>query len=203
MARKSPADIDMSLVEDNIVDEDSGETRGRNGRMRGGTHKTREAPMHAEVHEARAAVDVEERKLVAPDPREGYAQRWVYVGNATSAGTREQTNWATRMRQGWRPRAIETIPDAHLYELPMLQSAATGHLQMSGYILCEMPVEQHAALVERDNAKADMQEDEGIRGLAAVAAGAAKSLPNQKIYREVEVRVDHKPGRRRPPVMVE
>ena len=46
--------------------------------------------------------------LEAPQPREGYVQRWI----ATSVlGQETPTNVARRMREGWKPRDPKTVKE--------------------------------------------------------------------------------------------
>ena len=50
--------------------------------------------------------------LEAPDPRPGYVQRWVNVGYADES----RHNISKRLREGWRLRTTDTVPDGYMYQ---------------------------------------------------------------------------------------
>ena len=74
--------------------------------------------------------------LEAPQPREGYVQRWI----ATSIlGQETPTNVAKRMREGWSPRDPKSVKDPNYSTLDKGKFA--GYIGGEGMGLCEMPVE--------------------------------------------------------------
>ena len=90
--------------------------------------------------------------LEAPEPRPGYAQRWV----ATMVlGQETPTNVAKRLREGWAPRDVKTIKnDQHF---PTIEHGKfAGHIGIEGMVLCEMPQEM---LNQRNDYYAQMTEN--------------------------------------------
>ena len=60
--------------------------------------------------------------LEAPQPREGYVQRWI----ATSIlGQETPTNVARRMREGWKPRDPKSVKDPNGFSQIGLKSKIT------------------------------------------------------------------------------
>ena len=73
--------------------------------------------------------------LEAPEPRPGYAQRWV----ATMVlGQETPTNVAKRLREGWVPRDPKTVKE--IQHFPTIEHGRfAGHIGIEGMVLCEMP----------------------------------------------------------------
>jgi len=90
--------------------------------------------------------------LEAPEPRPGYAQRWV----ATMVlGQETPTNVAKRLREGWTPRDVKTIKDGQHF--PTIEHGKfAGHIGIEGMVLCEMPQEM---LDQRNDYYAQMTEN--------------------------------------------
>ena len=90
--------------------------------------------------------------LEAPEPRPGYAQRWV----ATMVlGQETPTNVAKRLREGWAPRDVKTIKDGQHF--PTIEHGKfAGHIGIEGMVLCEMPQEM---LDQRNDYYAQMSEN--------------------------------------------
>ena len=90
--------------------------------------------------------------LEAPEPRPGYAQRWV----ATMVlGQETPTNVAKRLREGWAPRDVKTIKDGQHF--PTIEHGKfAGHIGIEGMVLCEMPQEM---LDQRNDYDAQMTEN--------------------------------------------
>ena len=90
--------------------------------------------------------------LEAPEPRPGYAQRWV----ATMVlGQETPTNVAKRLREGWAPRDVKTIKDGQHF--PTIEHGKfAGHIAIEGMVLCEMPQEM---LDQRNDYYAQMTEN--------------------------------------------
>lgn len=76
--------------------------------------------------------------LDAPAPRSGYVQRWVRDGERNEA---DASNWAKKMREGWRPRDPATVPQIH--DLYPTAKMANGRdvIRIAGLVLCEMPAQ--------------------------------------------------------------
>ena len=90
--------------------------------------------------------------LEAPEPRPGYAQRWV----ATMVlGQETPTNVAKRLREGWVPRDVKSIPDGQHF--PTIEHGKfAGHIGIEGMVLCEIPQEM---LDQRNDYYAQMTEN--------------------------------------------
>ena len=90
--------------------------------------------------------------LEAPEPRPGYAQRWV----ATMVlGQETPTNVAKRLSEGWAPRDVKTIKDGQHF--PTIEHGKfAGHIGIEGMVLCEMPQEM---LNQRNDYYAQMTEN--------------------------------------------
>ena len=90
--------------------------------------------------------------LEAPEPRPGYAQRWV----ATMVlGQETPTNVAKRLREGWAPRDVKTIKDGQHF--PTIEHGRFAwHIGIEGMVLCEMPQEM---LDQRNDYYAQMTEN--------------------------------------------
>ena len=73
--------------------------------------------------------------LEAPEPRPGFAQRWV----ATMVlGQETPTNVAKRLREGWVPRDPKTVKELDTF--PTIEHGRfAGHIGIEGMVLCEMP----------------------------------------------------------------
>ena len=79
--------------------------------------------------------------LDAPPPRPGMVQRWV----ATSIlGKETPDNVFKRQREGWNPRASDSVGD---FPIPTINHGQwTGCIGVEGMILCEMPQETHDSM---------------------------------------------------------
>lgn len=75
-------------------------------------------------------------QLYAPDPRDGYTQRWIRI----RLGTREDVNNSSRkFREGWLPRSPDTVSKGDLP--PTTSHPRLGNvIGVEDLILCEMPV---------------------------------------------------------------
>ena len=75
--------------------------------------------------------------LEAPEPRAGMKQRWI----ATMVlGEETPTNVAKRLREGWVPRDIKTVPN--IKHFPTIEHGKfAGYIGIEGMVLCEMPEE--------------------------------------------------------------
>lgn len=76
--------------------------------------------------------------LDAPPARPGYVQRWK---RSELGGAPDTRNWQSALREGWRPRPADTVPDA--FSMMKTHDNGQGVIKAEGLILCEMP--DHAA----------------------------------------------------------
>jgi hypothetical protein len=89
-----------------------------------------------DIHSEEAKPWVRPSSLEAPDPRPGFAQRWIRVG---SMGKDDPTNTARKFREGWRPRPASTLPVN--YHAPTISNGKwAGTIGVEGMVLCEMPL---------------------------------------------------------------
>lgn len=99
--------------------------------------KSREAE---ELHETRDDVSRDEMwsppsMLEAPPAREGFRQRWV---STQILGKDVPQHTMKRFREGWVPRAAETVPAS--FPVPTIEHAQFGDvIGVEGMILCELP----------------------------------------------------------------
>lgn len=90
--------------------------------------------------------------LAAPEPRPGFAQRWIRVA---SRGVDDATNTARKFREGWRPRLAETVPGG--FQLPTISHGHwAGCIGVEGMILCEMPLKLSRTKAEAIKARNDL-----------------------------------------------
>ena len=149
--------------------------------VRGGAaviERVRTAP-RAEIHPAREAEPIHDEtealnwqiptSLAAPAPRPGYVQRWV---RDTADGGDQ--NWLMKYREGWRPRALATIPNLTHYTRGM-STQGQEVARVGTLVLCEMPERvanqrkaHYAGLTKSQNASISKKDDD-----AANAAGQA------------------------------
>ena len=72
--------------------------------------------------------------LDAPPPRPGMAQRWIRFMVGADA---DPKNWSRATREGWKPRAVDNIPEG--FNPPTMNHANFGTVvQVGDVILCEM-----------------------------------------------------------------
>lgn len=87
--------------------------------------------------ETNAIKYVNPTNLDAPSPRAGFVQRWIRDG---SLDPKDQPHWFKKMREGWRPRAADSIPESQRAVYPSMK-AVDGRevIRVAGLVLCEMP----------------------------------------------------------------
>lgn len=109
--------------------------------MHGGMHDTHESEMHFgdEIH----ADDMTKNwapptQLEAPDARPGMVQRWI---RSSLLGKSDAKNISLQGGQGWRPRAMTSVPEEQRKRFPTSKDARTGaEFMVNGdLVLCEMP----------------------------------------------------------------
>lgn len=95
--------------------------------------------------------------LDAPEPRDGYTQRWIRV---RLQNEEDAKNTIKMFRQGWLPRPLETVPDGYLP--PTIQHAKLGGvIGVDDLILCEMPLKK---AIQR-NAYYQARQDRMVEGI--------------------------------------
>ena len=115
-------------------------------------------------------------ELDAPEPRDGYTQRWIRVrlGNEDDA-----RNSMRKFREGWLPRQLDTVPEG--YAPPTFSHSRLGNvIGVEDLILCEMPVRKAMQRNAHYRAKRDRM-IEGIENdLRNVARGGPRIAQSSK-----------------------
>ena len=116
-------------------------SRLREPRMRGAMHEDRDAVQDARNTPRMETTDYTWRRpsnLDAPEPRPGYRQRWVRAEFRSEA---DNLNWQAKVREGWRPRDPQTVPE---YEAFFGQGSHMDKavIRVGGLILMEIPEQQ-------------------------------------------------------------
>ena len=77
-------------------------------------------------------------ELEAPEPRDGYTQRWIRIRHGN---TEDAKNSMKKFREGWLPRELQTVPAG--YAPPTFLHSKLGELiGVDDLILCEMPIKK-------------------------------------------------------------
>ena len=99
-------------------------------------HGSRGAEMRDDtVHEEEEIVWEQSLALQAPPPRKGFRQRFVRV---MLQGKDDHTNISKKLRDGWKPREVATLPKN--YDVPIIESGRfAGFIGIQGGVLMEMP----------------------------------------------------------------
>lgn len=77
-------------------------------------------------------------ELDAPDPRDGFTQRWIRV---KSGNDEDAKNSMKKFREGWLPRSLETCPVGYVPPT-FLHSKLGDVIGVEDLILCEMPIKK-------------------------------------------------------------
>ncbi len=89
----------------------------------------------ADIHAVEDRPWVLGQSLEAPPPRAGMRQRWIRV---STRGVDDPTNVARKMREGWKPRPVESVPAN--FHLPTISNGEwAGCIGIEGSVLMEMP----------------------------------------------------------------
>lgn len=161
--------------------------RLREGRMRLSMHDTRDSEMDIRNLPRATTQDYTWRapmNLDAPEPRPGYAQRWV---RCEFRSEKDNLNWQGKVREGWSPRDPATVPDVESF---FGQNSHMGNavIRVGGLILMEMPVERLAAKRRAVNEATRRQEQSVAMETEKISReGMRSGAP--PIVREEEVRV--------------
>lgn len=101
-------------------------------------HDGHDADLHTEIHDDAFPTDwTPPGALEAPAARSGFNQRWIRFD---LRGKTDAQNIANQVRQGWRPRVMDTIPKGDRKKYQFEKSARFGMCVTSGDLtLCEMP----------------------------------------------------------------
>jgi hypothetical protein len=147
-----------------------------------------EAVLHGEVNGPLHDEWKEPKNLDAPPARAGYVQRWVRVDDRSG---KDMLNMNNKLREGWRPRKLEDVPEEYR-NFPVMKHASLGDvLYVGGCILCEMPRQladsrnrQVKARIARQNRAVETDAD------AASRAGTAAGM--SPIVRDETIRTSHR-----------
>ena len=99
---------------------------------------TRESESRAyeKVHDEEDEPWVRGASLEMPPARPGMDQRWIRFA---IRGQDDSTNWARKMREGWKPRKADTVPED--FPVPRLDHGRmAGLIGIEGSVLCERPM---------------------------------------------------------------
>lgn len=146
-------------------------------------HQTHEAePLHVQ---STLAEWKEPRNLDAPPARPGFVQRWVRVEDRDG---KDALNMNNKLREGWRPRMLETIPQ-EFRDFPIEKHASLGDvLIVGGCVLMEMPQQLADSRNRQVRARIARQNRAVAEDANAVSeAGVRKGMP--PLVREEQQRV--------------
>lgn len=120
------------------------------------TNKTEEAKTDSPDTQVRTPRSIESREidqrpmswdtagnLPEPDPQEGLVFRWI---RTALLGQTDNPNVSRRMREGWKPVALEDHPELQIHmQDHNSEWAKKGHIEIGGQLLCKMSQERAAA----------------------------------------------------------
>ena len=114
--------------------------------------------------------------LDAPPPRPGMVQRWVRV---QLKGADDPRNRTRRLREGWKPRALDSIPEDWV-GFGMNQGDVKGAFVVDDLMLCEMP-ERIAIQRRKHYARMTAQQMEAVEAdLESAQVGGHRILRSHK-----------------------
>ena len=114
--------------------------RLREPMLRGAAHDDREAVADGRNTPRMETSDLTWRpptSLDAPQPRPGYAQRWIRTG--FRGGEMDTINVQGKDREGWRPRDPKTINPGDVYFLSNNAHLSGAELRVGALVLYEIP----------------------------------------------------------------
>lgn len=151
-----------------------------------------------DARDAQAVHELQDEPWVNPvslpyiPPRRGMVQRWIRVAIRSEA---DPVNTARKMREGWKPRMANTVPEN--VPVPRIETGKyAGCIGVEGSILCEMPTERNDARNKYFSNKNQRQTDAIDARLAQESDargsgfGPAKVERSTKVVREVAVAAD-------------
>lgn len=159
-------------------------------RARAPAHETRayETWTDEAVHALEDKPWVAATSLDAPPARNGFRQRWVRVG---MFGTDDPTNTARKMREGWRPRAADSVPEG--FHLPTISHGQwAGCIGIEGSVLCERPIrladkQREAIRNKTDNITNSLETELQAQSHASMPISQSRT---SKVVREVKAADD-------------
>jgi len=145
-----------------------------------------------EVHEYEDEPWVNPASLPYIEPRPGMVQRYIRVA---VRGEADPVNTARKVREGWQPRRVDTVPKN--VPVPKIESGKyAGCIGVEGMILMEMPIARNDArnkyFAERNRqqmaaAEAKLMEDTKHQ---STAFGPVQVEKSSRFVREVAVAAD-------------
>jgi hypothetical protein len=87
--------------------------------------------------------------LPSPDPRPGWAHRWVRI---SILGNSDPSNISSKLREGYEPCKAEDYPELMLHA--STEGRFKGNIEVGGLLLCRVPEEfmdQRAAYFDKQN----------------------------------------------------
>lgn len=131
--------------------------------------------------------------LEAPAPRKGFRQRWIRCG---IMGKDDTTNVARKFRDGWKPRPIDTVPNADEFQ-QIGSGRFSGFIGIEGMVLCEMPIKRarqrdayYSNLTKLRTEAIDRQLENAGQILKGRGFGPIQSEKTSKPVREVPLAQD-------------
>jgi len=177
----------------------AGVTPGGKERTRGPAHIKREADerIYDPVHDEEDAPWVRGASLAMPPARKGMDQRWIRFA---IRGQSDSTNWSRKMREGWKPRPADTVPES--FPMPTIDHGQfKGLIGIEGSVLCERPMaiskrrDKHFAGVTEKRTEAinhDLQRlnEQNANPAFGPVRLATRTTPAREVAREVPVQDD-------------
>lgn len=165
-------------------------------RERSSVHQSREAQSRVNevVHEEEDEPWVRGASLAMPPARPGMDQRWIVFA---INGQDTPTNYMRKLREGWKPRASDSIPQD--FPVPTVEHGKwAGCIVVEGSVLCERPLsisarrDRHfASETARRTEAIDQQLDSFNRENRNPAFGPIrKAVGERRIMREVNIQED-------------
>lgn len=153
------------------------------------TRTTRAQETHEaeDIHEEYPEVWEDPSILTAPDPRPGYAQRWV---RTKLNGNDDQRNLIKKLNQYWRPRAADTVPKGMF--APTINHGEYGNVVGThDMLLMERPLRVHQA--QAASVKEDTRNLEQV-----VRRNLGKTYEGEAGFRRPEMSVSSRVSKGRP-----
>jgi hypothetical protein len=148
------------------------------GPMHKGMHDGHESEMHfgGEIHDDDAEKNwAPPTQLEAPEPRPNMKQRWIRM---SLVGKADAKNTTSQGAQGWRPRALSSVPEGERKRYPTTKDARTGgEFMVNGdLVLCEISIRLFNQMADHYRGKATGQVNALID--SNLAASAVKGGEN-------------------------
>lgn len=168
----------------------------KTNRARSAAHESREAESRVNevVHEEEDEPWVRGASLAMPPARPGMDQRWIAFA---INGHETPTNYMRKLREGWKPRSSDSIPQD--FPVPTVDHGKwAGCIVVEGSVLCERPIsisqrrDRHFKKVtETRTAAIDRDLDGFNKENRNPAFGPIKKvIGNRQVLREVNIMSD-------------